>query len=141
MNAGSAQVSNTETVEICRVDELEGGMVKPVRVGRLAAGAVLRDDEVFVFQAGCPHRAGPLDKGHVRGTLTAGEPGEMLLDEERLVISCPWHNYEYCLRTGTTDWDKSLRIRVFQAEIVDGRVMVTLPGQTSSAATTEEVST
>jgi 3-phenylpropionate/trans-cinnamate dioxygenase ferredoxin subunit len=110
-------------VDVCGLDELEPGRVTAVKVGRLPAGAVRLDGTVHVFQGGCPHRGGPLNKGNLRGRLTGPAPGEMVLDSTRPVVACPWHNYEFSLETGRALWDPSLCIRIFESSVVDGRVL------------------
>ena len=88
----------------------------------MRAGAVLHDGRVYVFQAQCPHRGGPLTRGAIRAPVSAERPGEMVLDAEYPVVSCPWHNFEYSLETGGALWNPRLCIRVFATEVIDGRV-------------------
>jgi 3-phenylpropionate/trans-cinnamate dioxygenase ferredoxin subunit len=59
--------------------------------------------------------------------VSADRPGEIVLDSEHPVVTCPWHNFEYSLDTGEALWNPALCIRVFPSEVVDGRVRVWKP--------------
>jgi nitrite reductase/ring-hydroxylating ferredoxin subunit len=115
-------VDLAESVELCGLDELLPGAIREVMVGRMRAAAVLHNNRVYVFQAQCPHRGGPLTRGAIRARVTGGRPGEMVLDAERPVVSCPWHNFEFSLETGEALWNSRLCLRMFPTEVVDGRV-------------------
>jgi nitrite reductase/ring-hydroxylating ferredoxin subunit len=97
-------------------------MIREVRIGHLRAAATVHDGHVYVFQAQCPHRGGPLRRGAIRARVSGDLPGEMVLDAEHPVVTCPWHNYEFSLETGQALWNPDLCIRVFPTEVVDGRV-------------------
>jgi nitrite reductase/ring-hydroxylating ferredoxin subunit len=129
----AADLDLADSLEVCRLDELESGAIREVRVGKLHAAAVLHDGRVYVFQAQCPHRGGPLTRGALRARVTGERPGEMVLDPEHPVVTCPWHNFEYGLDTGQALWNAKLCIRVFACEVVDGRVRAR-----KAARTTEE---
>jgi nitrite reductase/ring-hydroxylating ferredoxin subunit len=111
-----------DSVEVCGLDELRSGAIREVRVGGLRAAAALHDSRVYVFQAQCPHRGGPLTRGALRARVSGERPGEMVLDTKHPVVTCPWHNFEYSLDTGEALWNSRLCIRVFASRVVDGRV-------------------
>lgn len=69
------------------------------------------DGEIVAFQGECAHRGGPLALGDVRGTL----------------LTCPWHWWRYDLRTGRRVDDPTVCLERFPVELVDGRVVVTVP--------------
>jgi nitrite reductase/ring-hydroxylating ferredoxin subunit len=117
-----ADLDLTDSVEVCGLEELQSGAIREVRVGGLRAAAVLHDSRVYVFQAQCPHRGGPLTRGALRPRVTGERSGEMVLDTEHPVVTCPWHNFEYSLETGEALWNPKLCIRLFASEVVDGRV-------------------
>jgi nitrite reductase/ring-hydroxylating ferredoxin subunit len=124
----AAGLEHTGAVDVCALDDLRPDRILEVRVGRLRAGATVHNGRVYVFQTQCPHRGGPLARGAIRAPVSADRPGEMLLDQDHPVVSCPWHNFEFSLETGAARWNAELCIRVFPTEAVGGRVRTRKPG-------------
>ena len=56
--------------------------------------------------------------------MTGPKPGELALEEATPVIACPWHGWEFDVKTGEAIWDPNLRIRTFPVAIAEGRVFV-----------------
>lgn len=127
MSATGAE--HTGAVDVCALDDLRPEMIREVRVGQLRAGATIHDGRVYVFQTQCPHRGGPLARGAIRAPVSAETPGEIVLDPDHPVVSCPWHNFEFSLETGRARWNAALCIRVFATDVVDGRVRAWKPGR------------
>jgi len=44
--------------------------------------------------------------------------------DEDVHIVCPWHGYEFNLRTGVHPGNKNARIRPFETKVKDGEVYV-----------------
>ncbi len=61
----------------------------------------------------CPHRAGPLCQGRVRPLISSTEVGEVSYAREDEVLKCPWHQWEFDLRTGHALYDPRLRARTY----------------------------
>lgn len=47
----------------------------------------------------CPHRGAPLCTGRLRPSVEMGEP-EFVYSETNEVLKCPWHQWEFDIRTG-----------------------------------------
>jgi nitrite reductase/ring-hydroxylating ferredoxin subunit len=69
------------------------------------------DGSIVAFQGACAHRGGPLALGDLRGPL----------------LTCPWHWWRYDLRSGRRVDDPSVCLERYPVEIVDGRVVLTVP--------------
>ena len=112
------------TTDLCSVDELQPGIVHGVALapGR-HVGVVLVGDRVHVFAGSCPHHGGPLTRGRVHASVFSDCPGVIVADHTRPVLTCPWHNWEFDLQTGHALRDRRRRLRVYAAEVVDGRVI------------------
>ncbi len=89
-----------------------GGGVFVSRPGRDFAVFWLMDPErVFVIDNTCPHAGGDLSSGEVTGTI----------------VACPYHFWEFDLRTGKCTHSKRARVQRYKAEIRNGTVWADLP--------------
>ena len=77
--------------------------------------------EFFALNDRCPHEGGSLCKGKLSGLVVASEPGvyEWTRDDE--IIRCPWHGWEFDLRTGRSQCDpRTMRVRLFDVHVEQG---------------------
>jgi 3-phenylpropionate/trans-cinnamate dioxygenase ferredoxin subunit len=58
----------------------------------------------------CPHQGGSLCEGIVTGLLESPTPGEYVYSREGEIVRCPWHGWEFDIRTGQSYCDPE-RIR------------------------------
>lgn len=69
----------------------------------------------------CPHVGGPLCQGQLVNTVTSTAPGDITLDESQDLLTCPWHNWEFDIKTGQSYWDpKHMRARPFAVDVETG---------------------
>ena len=100
--------------------ERDGHVVARVEgreVGVVAVGGELRG-----VRNRCPHHGGPLCLGTVQQRVTGG-PGAYDVTGT-LVLRCPWHGWEFDPVTGACLDDPALRVAVYPAKAVDGRVLI-----------------
>ena len=64
----------------------------------------------------CPHRGAPLCHGRLRPLMTA--PDVYQLDRERddEILKCPWHQWEFDIKTGQALFDPGLRVRSYEVK-------------------------
>ena len=76
----------------------------------------------------CPQEGGPICSGYVTGTVTTeAENGwipRWVRDGE--IVCCPWHGYEFDIRTGKCLTRKGLQARTFVVEMVDDKLKIEL---------------
>jgi nitrite reductase/ring-hydroxylating ferredoxin subunit len=58
--------------------------------------------------------------------LGDADEGAIEVQEDRLVVVCPWHGWEFDARTGRMAWGESSKysLRTYSATVRDGRVLV-----------------
>jgi nitrite reductase (NADH) small subunit len=56
----------------------------------------------------CPHRGGPLGQGVIEGNK----------------VVCPWHGWEWDVKTGEAVQDSKMKVAVYPMKIENGDVMV-----------------
>lgn len=79
------------------------------------------DGELFALRNVCPHQGGPLCEGVLSGFVAPGAPGEYRYSRLRKTLRCPWHGWEFDLRTGRSHVDPAgTRVRTYPVELVPG---------------------
>jgi nitrite reductase/ring-hydroxylating ferredoxin subunit len=101
-------VSQFETV--ARLDELEPGSLACARVGEEELALARIGDEVYALHGHCIHLQGPLCEGRLEG----------------YVLSCPWHGWQYDVRTGENEFDRAIKLETYPVQIEDGEVKVAI---------------
>jgi nitrite reductase/ring-hydroxylating ferredoxin subunit len=82
--------------------------------------AVLRHEgEFYAYENLCVHQGGPACEGRIVGRVVevhdaAGNYRGQRFDDARPHLVCPWHGFEYDLRTGEYVADRSQRLRRFE---------------------------
>jgi nitrite reductase/ring-hydroxylating ferredoxin subunit len=104
------------------------GGIKEIEVNGNEIGvARLRDGALRAVLNRCPHKGAPICRGFIAGVWDSTKPGELILDESRSVLVCPWHGFEYDLSTGyEVCWKRDLRLRLYPIEETDGQVFVSM---------------
>ena len=113
---------------VARADEIGPGERRLVHVGGRAIVLFNVDGEFFAILNRCPHQGGSLCEGRLTGLVTSTEPGRYEYSQRGAVIRCPWHAWEFDVRTGQS-WCEPGRIRVrsFKAEVQSGAGLVEGP--------------
>jgi nitrite reductase/ring-hydroxylating ferredoxin subunit len=76
----------------------------------------------------CPHQGGSLCEGLVTGLLQSPTPGEYVYSRQGEIIRCPWHGWEFDIRTGQSYCDpERIRTRAYHVELAAGQTVVEGP--------------
>jgi nitrite reductase/ring-hydroxylating ferredoxin subunit len=97
-------------------DEVPPGARKILTIGGRSVGVFNIDGEYFALNNRCPHQGGALCEGKLWGTLTASVPGSFEYAPRREILTCPWHGWEFHVRTGQS-WCDPARLRVRRYEV------------------------
>ena len=101
---------------VARVDEIPPGERKIVEIAGRSIGVFNVDGEFFALRNRCPHQGGPLCEGFVIGALSSDGPGEYEHRPHDAHVRCPWHGWEFDLRTGAS-WFDPQRTRVARYDV------------------------
>lgn len=84
--------------------------------------------EFFGLLDRCPHQGGSLCAGLVTGLAVGDGPGEFRMVRKGEMVRCPWHGWEFDIRTGQS-WcePKKIRARAYPTEIASGDELVKGP--------------
>jgi len=97
-------------------DELPPGERKIVSIGGRSIGVFNVAGEYFALNNRCPHQGGALCEGKLWGALRATAPGVFEYSPTRDIVTCPWHGWEFDVRTGQS-WCDPARLRVRRYEV------------------------
>lgn len=85
---------------IGKVEQIPPGKRKLVEIrGRQIAIFNLNGDFFGILDR-CPHQGASLCKGQIVGLVESEEPGEYKFSRQNEIIRCPWHGWEFDIRTG-----------------------------------------
>ena len=103
--------------DVAKLEDLEPGACLSVEIDDARGVALFNvDGEILAMDNTCPHAGGPLGEG----TLTGD------------VVECPWHGWEFNVRTGqcmenpSSEW----AVPCFPARVEDGIIQVAFPTET-----------
>ena len=84
--------------------------------------------EYFALYDRCPHEGGSLCAGKLTGLVQSDGPGDYRLERKGEIVRCPWHGWEFDLRTGQSYCDpRRLRVRSYDAGIAKAGEVVQGP--------------
>ncbi len=113
---------------VARASEVPPGERKRVEIGRRAIALFNLDGEFFAIGDTCPHEFGSLCKGKLVGLAESDEPGKYRFSRSGEFVKCPWHGWEFDIRTGQSYCDPAaVRVRSFDASVAKGEDIVKGP--------------
>jgi nitrite reductase/ring-hydroxylating ferredoxin subunit len=121
-------------MDVCSLDELQQGQIRVVDVPGLSVGVIRWGDEVHALRMTCTHQLASLAQGVVRPRLKCERlMSAVEADATSPVVTCPWHQWEFDLRTGRPTWNQTLPgLKTYAVSVVDGLVQVDLPVKVES---------
>jgi thiamine pyrophosphate-dependent acetolactate synthase large subunit-like protein/nitrite reductase/ring-hydroxylating ferredoxin subunit len=103
-------------------DTLPEGRVTTVTAGHVSLALTHYDGRFGALDNRCPHQGGPLGEGTI----------------EQGLLRCPWHGYDYCPLTGTSEFGDS--VKEFPVEVRDdGGLWVGVPEEVAHVRTVSDV--
>ncbi len=103
--------------EACTVQEVREKGRKIVQVKNMEIGIFLVDGQYYAWRNLCPHAAAPICEGRVCGTTLPSMVYEYEYGREKEILRCPWHGWEFDLKTGLHLTDESIKLRGYPLEI------------------------
>jgi 3-phenylpropionate/trans-cinnamate dioxygenase ferredoxin subunit len=80
--------------------------------------------EFFALADRCPHQGGSLAAGCITGRVSSPAPGEYRYERRGEMIRCPWHYWEFDIRTGHSRFDPArVKARRYEARVEPGAAL------------------
>ncbi len=115
------------------IDDLAPGTRKIVDVAGRSIGVFNVGGELFALRNRCPHQSGPLCEGRLAGFVESSGPGDFRYSRRGEILRCPWHAWEYDIRTGQSYFNPAVvRVRQYDVSVEAGEMIGSEP--TASAA-------
>jgi len=99
-----------ELVKVASVAELPAGSCKAVEANGKTIALFNVGGKVFALDNTCLHQGGPLGEGMLEGD----------------VVTCPWHMWEYNVRTGEKVGSPSLRVASYTVQVEGNDIKVAI---------------
>lgn len=100
-----------EFVRVATIDEIPPGRGKVVEIAGREVAVFNAGGRFFASGTVCPHEGGPLGEGTV----------------EAEIVICPWHGFDFDLRTGDCLVDPDLRIPIYEVKVEGNEIFVAAP--------------
>ena len=116
---GEGQSVSTKNVVVAAEAEIADGQRKIVQVDSLSIGVFHHDGQWYAVRNSCIHRGGPVATGKLEGDI----------------LTCPWHGFQFNLRTAVCVADPKAELDHYPVSIVDGQVHLQVPDLAAVAPT------
>src|SRR5215213_2270691 len=99
---------------VARVAELVPGQRKIVTIDHREIGVFNVNGNFYALRNLCPHRGGPLCMGRVRPLVVTTGVYQRDYEREGEILKCPWHQWEFDIKTGQALYDEKLRVKTYR---------------------------
>src|ERR1700757_3576556 len=99
------------------------------------------DGEFYAYLNQCPHMGGPACQGKmiakVEEIIAEDRTSKgMDFSKTKLHVACPWHGFEFDIRTGVHPGNPKARLRKIKVAVEGGDVVLSVPEEREAVATT-----
>ncbi len=109
------------------VKELPPGERKLVPVGGKGGIGVFNvKGRYYALKNLCPHKGGPLCQGRLRPHVTSPAVYQLDREGDGEILKCPWHRWEFDLRTGKALYDSHLRAKTYPVSVEEDEIVLHL---------------
>lgn len=121
----------TQKHTVAKVSEIPPGTKKIVEAGGRSIGVYNLGGEFYALRNICPHHGAELCKGMITPLVVSSGPGHFDYEREGEIVRCPWHQWEFDIKTGCMIVDPALRtksyevtVETFGVSVEEGNVVV-----------------
>jgi nitrite reductase/ring-hydroxylating ferredoxin subunit len=101
---------------VARLSEFPPGERRIVEAEGRSIGVFNLDGDFYALRNSCPHQGAPLCLGRVMRKIDSPRPFAVEFSAEGQVVKCPWHGWEFDVRTGRSVFNPH-RVRVRSYEV------------------------
>lgn len=97
--------------------EIAPGTRKIVEAGGRSIGVYNIGGEYYAIRNVCPHQGAALCEGITTSFVTSPRPGEFVYEREGEIVRCPWHFWEFDIKTGCMVVDPKTRMKTYEVTV------------------------
>lgn len=113
---------------VAKVGEIAPGTAKLVAVAGRELGIFNLDGTYYALLSKCPHEGASLCKGKIVHRVESDEPGKYRVVADSAMIRCPWHGWQYDIRTGQSWCDPdNISLRKYAVSVEPGAAILRGP--------------
>jgi 3-phenylpropionate/trans-cinnamate dioxygenase ferredoxin subunit len=113
---------------VARASEIPPGARKLVQLNGRGVVVFNIKGEFFALSDQCPHKGASLSGGKLTGLVESGGPGDYTYTRAGEIVRCPWHGWEFDIRTGRSYCDpRRMRLMQFNVTVEPGAKVVEGP--------------
>lgn len=106
---------------VATIDQIPPGQRMLVTINGREIGIFNVAGQYFAVGNRCPHNGASLCKGRIVSLVEASEPGSYQVSRRGEVVRCPWHGWEFDLRTGKSRCEPDrTKVRSYDARVEPG---------------------
>ncbi|CAG7622330.1 3-phenylpropionate/cinnamic acid dioxygenase ferredoxin subunit [Paenibacillus solanacearum] len=116
---------------VATVSDIPPGAKKIVEAGGRSIGVYNINGQFHALRNVCPHQGAELCKGLVKPLVVSKGPGSFDYEREGEIVRCPWHQWEFDIKTGCMIVDPAMRtksyevtVEKFDVSVEEGHVIV-----------------
>lgn len=110
-------VQQTKAYEVAKVSEIPPGSVKIVEAGGRSIGVYNVSGQYYALRNVCPHQGAELCKGLITPYVNSHRPGNFEYEREGEIVRCPWHQWEFDIKTGCLVVDPATRTKSYEVTV------------------------
>lgn len=111
---------------VAAAEEIAPGQRKIVTVAGREIGVFNVDGAYYALRNVCPHKGAPLCKGRQRPLITSSGVNIVTYQREGEILKCPWHLWEFDIKTGRSLHDEAMRVRTYRVRLEEAGVVLYL---------------
>ena len=106
--------------------EIRPGTYKIVRVDDVEIGVFNIKGRFYAYENFCPHQGARGCLGEINETTNSSISEPILTGRTSQILRCPWHGWQFDLRTGESLIDCSIRLKPYDLRIENQKLILTL---------------
>lgn len=111
---------------VATTEEIPKGAFKIVQIEQRSIGVYNVKGDYFAVHNYCPHQGAELCKGPVCGTTLESKVYEYVYGREQEILRCPWHGWEFDIKTGKSLFSDKVRTRTYPVVVENGQIGIVI---------------
>lgn len=100
-----------------QASELPPGTRHIVEAGGKSIGIYNVNGTYYAIRNLCPHQGAALCSGKTTALVTSSGPGDFQYEREGEIVRCPWHQWEFDIKTGQMIVDPKMRTMTYDVTV------------------------